>query len=201
MQSPNGTGTIMSRRRRAWLILGLAVVLVAAFIAFLLHQVSLRRRAAAIDSAIQNAPLTISVSENAFRGGWDLEVDAAGNATLKINSFPLGEKQKTRKFVVPKAQLDELRKALQREHFFALDDSYGNKLVDDGSSTTLEVYAGNFIKAVELYSMGVEDEPQRLREPSRALRVLQIMLAWFNDPEIKDQRKWNQMLIDAAGRK
>ena len=92
----------MLTRRRTWLVLGLAVLLVAAFAANLLHQVLLRR-AAAMDSAIQNGPLTISVrmdAANVMGAGWDLQIDAAGNATLKINSYPT---PKTRRFVVSKA--------------------------------------------------------------------------------------------------
>jgi len=205
----------MSTTRRAWLVLGLAVVLVAAFTAYLLHQVSLRR-AAAIDSAIQNGPLRISVIEGVTGRSLELHLDPPGNATLRTDSpvsgwdLPLPivnvtvrlnavPRRETHRFVVPQAQLDELRKALVREHFFDLDDSYGdNHLVD--RKTTILVYAGDFKKAVELHFLAVEDEPERLREPSRALRVLQIMFAWFDDPEMTYLRKWDQKLIDAAGR-
>jgi hypothetical protein len=201
MQSPDGTGTIVSTRRRTWLVLGLAVLLVAAFSAHLLHQESLRREAAidsAIDSAIENGPLTISVKLEGLHVGWNLEIDAAGNATLKDSSIS-ARKHKTRKFVVSKAQFDELRKALLREHFFDLADAYVDLNVTDSSCTTLEVYAGDRIKTVRL---GIEtpEERARLREPSRALRVLQVILAWFDDPALNDMRKWNQKLIDAAGK-
>ncbi len=191
-------GAIMVTRRRTWLVLGLAVMLVAAFIGYLVNQVSLRRAAAAIDAAIQNEPLTISVSLNAFRGGWDLEIDAAGNATLKPSSFP-PRKPNTRRFVVSTAQFDELRKALLRERFFDLADAYVNLNITDGSCTTLEVYAGDRIKTVR---MGIDtlEERERLREPSRALRVLQVILAWFDDPDLNEMRKWNQKLIHAAGK-
>jgi hypothetical protein len=99
MQSPNaiGTiiGTIMWTRRLTWLVLGLglAVVLVAAFTAYPLHPVSLRREAV-IDAAIQSGPLTISVSYGAGRGlggDWELLLGESGNATLKINSYPTGK--------------------------------------------------------------------------------------------------------------
>jgi hypothetical protein len=191
---------IVSTKRRTWLVPGLAVILVAAFIGYLLYQVSLRRaaRAAAIDSAIQNEPLTISVSLHALRSGWNLEIDAAGNATLEPSSFPT-RKQTTRRFVVSKAQFDELRKALLREHFFDLANAYVDLNITDGSSTTLEVYAGDRIKTVRLGDE-TPDEPGRLREPSRALRVLQVILAWFDDPDLNDMRKWNQRLIDAAAK-
>jgi hypothetical protein len=192
----------MATRRRAWLVLGLAVVLVAAFTAYLLYQVSLRRRAAAIDSAIQNGPLRLSLridGGNVTGSGWQLRLDPPGNATLKINSYPT---PKTRQLVVSKAQLDELRKALLREHFFDLADSYGEGVVD-GGYTTFQVYAGDLTKTVNLYDLRdrTRDERERLSEPSRALRVLQVVLAWFNDPELNEMRKWDQKLIDAAGRK
>jgi hypothetical protein len=201
--------------RRTWLMLGLTVVLVAAFTAGLLHFESLRREAA-IDSAIQNGPLRISVIEGVTGRSLELHLDPPGNATLRtdspvsgwdlplpivnvtvrLNAVPTRE---THRFVVPQAQLDELRKALVREHFFDLDDSYGdNHLVD--RRTTILVYAGDFKKAVELHFLA-EDEPERLREPSRALRVLQIMFAWFDEPEMTYLRQWDQRLIDAAGRK
>jgi hypothetical protein len=188
----------MAKKRRTWLVAGLAVILIAAFIGYLLHQVSMRR-AAAIDTAIQNGPLMISVSVNGglpVGGYWDLHVDPTENATLKIESSPT---PKTRRFVVPKAGLDELRAALLREHFFDLADSYGERVVD-GSTTTLQVSAGDFTKTVELNFLGnwVRKEPQRLSEPSRALRVLQIILAWSNDPKLINLRKWDQTVIDAA---
>jgi len=192
----------MRTRRLFWLVLGLAVVLVAAFTAYPLHPVSLQREAV-IDAAIQSGPLTISVSY--YTGGrppggdWELQLGESGNATLKINSYPTG---KTRQFVVPKGQLEDLRKAIEREHFFDLNDSYG-QLAEDDPSTTLLVSAGQFSNIVRLHSLEnlVREGPQQLREASRALRVLQMILAWFNDPEIVDVRNWNQRFIDAAGRK
>jgi hypothetical protein len=41
-------------------------------------------------------------------------------------------------------------------------------------------------------------EREKVRDPSRALRVLQTIRAWFNDPEAVDLRKYDQMVIDAA---
>ena len=67
----NWDGAIMATGRRTWLVVGLAVVLGGPFTAYLSHQVPLwrrqvlrERRAAAIQSAIQNEPLGISVIEH-----------------------------------------------------------------------------------------------------------------------------------------
>jgi hypothetical protein len=183
-----GRGSIMSRRRRGWWVLGLAVVLVAAFAAYLLYQVSLRR-AAEIDSAIQNGPLAISISEgggNAMGGDWKLQLDSARNATLKINFVPTPY---SRRIVVPRADIDELRNALQREHFFDLADSYG-ELVADGATTTIQVTAGEFSKTVELHFLGNWTyQPERLREPNRALHVVQLVRSWFDEQGKSDAGK------------
>jgi hypothetical protein len=185
-------------RRGVGLVVGLAAVLVAAFVGFLLHQVSLRR-AAAIDAAIENGPLVLSLNDwggNATGSGWKLQLDAAGNVTLKMNSYPT---PKTRQFVVPKPRLDDLREALQREQFFDLDDAYGQQIVDS-SSLTVKVSAGEFSKTVDLHSFvnWVRQEPERLRGPSRALRVVQVVLGWFDDTEMIELRNYDQTLIDAA---
>lgn len=100
------------------------------------------------------------------------------------------------------AKFDELRKALQKERFFDLGDSYGELAVDSGT-TTIQVTAGDFTKTIELHSLvnWIPTEPARLREPSRAVRVLEIIRAWFNAPEAVDSRKYDQMVIGATGRK
>ena len=223
MQSPNATRIIMWTRRRAWLVVGLAVVLGGPFTAYLSHQVPLwrrqvlrERRAAAIQSAIQDEPLRISVIEHGLNGpggGRELHLDPPDKVTLSVDSrvydwvLPLPivnvtvtlnslPKRETRRFVFPRAQLDALRQALIREHFFDLDDSDGED--PHFAKTTIRVGAGNFKKAVDVYSWG--EEPVELRERSRALRVLQVVLAGFDDPDLKEMRRRYQKLIDAAGK-
>jgi hypothetical protein len=187
----------MSTRFHVWLVLGLAVLVVAALAAYLSNQDF--KGEAVIDSAVESGPMTISAAQNGhFSKGysWELQVDPAGNAVLNIESSP---DPKTRRFVVSKAELDELRKALLRERFFELADSYG-QLVADGSTTTLQFSAGDFTKTVELTFLmnWANYEREKVRDPSRALRVLQTIRAWFNDPEAVDLRKYDQMVIDAA---
>ena len=77
-----------------------------------------------------------------------------------------------------------MRQALIREHFFDLDDSDGED--PNFAKTTILVYAGNFKKAVDVYSWG--DGLEGLRKRSRALRVLQVTLAGFDDPDLKEVR-------------
>lgn len=213
---------MMATRRRTWLVVGLAVVLGGPFAAYLSHQVPrwrrqvlLDRRAAAIQSALQNEPLRISVIEHASNvpgGERELHLDPPGNLKLTIRSTRSGFElplpivnmtmgisarptAETRRFSVSKEQLDALRKALIREHFFDLKDSDGENL--NIAKATILVYAGKFKKAVDIYSWA--NEPQGLREGSRAVRVLQVVLAGFDDPDLKEMRKGYQKLIDAAG--
>ena len=117
---------------------------------------------------------------------------------MRIDSVPSA---KTRQLVVSQAQLDELRKALLRERFFELADSYG-QLVADGSTTTLQISAGDVSQTVELRFLmnWANYEPDKLREPSRAVRVLQIIRGWFNDPEAVDSRRYDRSVVDAAQR-
>jgi hypothetical protein len=117
---------------------------------------------------------------------------------LEIDSIPT---VKRRQFVVSRAQLDELRKALRRERFFELVDSYG-ELVYDGSTATLEISAGEHTKSVKLLSLEnwAQYEPQKLAKPSRALRILKIVRGWFDDPEAFDSRQYDRAVLDAAKR-
>jgi len=187
---PIVTGTIVSTRRRAWLVVGAAALVVVSLCAYGRHETS------ETESAIQNGPLTITVNQDGlFSKGysWELQVGPSGNATLNIESSPTAT---TRWFVVSQAKLDELRAALLRERFWDLAGAYG-RLVADGHTTTLQVSAGGFTKKVELLFLDAY-EGEKARESSRPLRVLMIIRGWFNDPGAVDLRKYDQMVIDAA---
>ncbi len=147
---------------------------------------------AAINAAIENGPLTISVSESGYGSSWDLHIDAFGRGTWR-NNFPT---QNTRRFVVSRAQVDEFRTVLKREYFFDLADSYGEPILDT-SGFTIQIWAGDLTKSVTLHHLA-DASGKELREPSRALRVMQVILAWCNDPVMTRFRKSNQRLIDAA---
>ena len=147
-----------------------------------------------VETQVQHGPLTISASESGSttNGSWKLRVDPAGKASLKIDAVSAA---KTRQFVVSQAQLDELRQALLRERFFQLANAYG-EFVPDGGRTTLQISAGDVSQTVELRSLmnGADDEP------SRAVRVLQIIRGWFNDPEAFNFPKWAGIVLDASKR-
>jgi hypothetical protein len=164
----------MSTGRRASIVIGFCALAVAAVYAW--RRTAMRH----LEAQVANGPLTISasVSGSTTNGSWRLRVDPAGKASLKIDSVPTA---KTRQFVVSQAELDELRKALLRERFFELADSYGQPVVD-GSTTTLQISAGDVSQTVELRSLMNRAND----DPSRAVRVLQIIRGWFNDPEAFD---------------
>jgi hypothetical protein len=184
----------MFRGRRAWISIACCALAVAAVYAW--HRAAMRH----VEAQVEHGPLSISASEigSTTTGSWRLRVDPAGKAALKIDAVPSA---KTRQFVVSQAQLDELRKALLRERFFQLADSYGQR-VADGSTTTLQITAGDVSRTVELRFLmnWANDEPEKLREPSRAVRVLQIIRGWFNDPEAVDVREYDRRVLLAAKR-
>jgi hypothetical protein len=194
-------GLAMSRRRLVASVVGLLALVLAALIIWRLHQTT-NEREAQIESDVSSGPLTISVSEvRGFSRGfsWKLLVDPTGKAILKIDAVPT---PKHRQFVVPQRELNEFRAVLARERFFELDDSYGDPVVDS-STTRITISAGKSTKTVELLFLmnWVQSDPGKLRESSRALRVLQMILGWFNDPEAVDLRKYNRMVLDAATRR
>jgi hypothetical protein len=191
----------MSRRRLVASAVGLSTFVLAALIIWRLHQATIKREAQ-IESDASSGPLTISASEvGRFAKGfsWKLQVDPTGTAILKIDAIPT---PKQRQFVVPQRELDEFRTVLARERFFELDDNYGQP-VSDSSTTTIRISAGNSTKTVEvLFLMNwVHDDPAKLREPSRAVRIAQLIRGWFNDPEAVDSRKYDRMVLDAATRR
>lgn len=164
----------MFRGRRNSISLACCALAVAAVYAW--HRAAMRH----LEEQVRHGPLTITagVTGSTTTGYWKLRVDPAGKASLKIAAVPTA---KTRQFVVSQAQLDELRQALLQERFFELADSYG-QLIVDGSTTTLQISAGDVSQTVELRSLlnGANGEP------SRAVRVLQIIRGWFHDPEAFD---------------
>jgi hypothetical protein len=186
--------------RPKWLNVS-AVILIAAVAAILLAR-SFRpgsSRSGPSQIEIENDSLVISATQTGrFSRGWswDLQVDAAGKAILRIDSFP---NSKTRQFTVSKQQIDELRKVIARGRFFELADEYG-ELAVDSSTTTVTVGVGETKKTVVLnYLMNwVHSDPEKLKEPSRAIRVLHVIRGWFDDADAVDLRKYERMAADAA---
>jgi hypothetical protein len=151
-------------------------------------------------SALGDEPLTLAASNvgNFAQGSsWHLSVNSAGKAELTIATRA---SKVRRQFDVPKEQLAVLRKALMEEKFFDLTDEYGQR-VPDGSTQTLTVTVGDRAKSVKvrfLMNWIAANEKDKLREPSRAVRLLVLVRGWFADAEAVDLRPYDQKVLEAA---
>jgi hypothetical protein len=148
---------------------------------------------------LKDAPLTISVSTvGRFAKGhsWHLSVNSAGQAEVTIDSFP---DRTVKRFQVSKEQLAEFRNALAEQRFFELHGEYGQQ-VPDGSEDSLTVVAGNHTNTVKLHFLmnWVHTDKAKLREPSRAVRLIVLVRGWFDAPEAVDLRKYDKMVLDAV---
>jgi hypothetical protein len=186
--------SIMSRRS----VLPFAVLMSAGLVCTLLPRASAGRPQRA-QYQLQNDPLTISASSiGRFANGhsWYLSVNSAGRAEITIDTFP---KRTRREFQVPKEDLVALRKALVEERFFDLADEYGEH-VPDGSTNTLTITAGDLTKTVRIRFLmnWVQSDRARLREPSRAVRIMVLIRGWFSDAEAVDLRRYDQRVLDAV---
>jgi hypothetical protein len=112
-----------------------------------------------------------------------------------IDTYP----RTTRQFDVSKERLTVLRTSLLNERFFELSDDYGQR-VPNGSTTTVTVTAGDQTKMVKLHFLmnWVHNDKAKLREPSRAVRVLLIIRDWFEDVEAVDLRRYDRMVLEAS---
>jgi hypothetical protein len=149
------------------------------------------------DAAIQNLPLTISLSEEVGLGGsWYFSVNSAGDGELTIN-YPKNVIQSVK---VSPIQLDELRELLIHEKFFELRDEYGEH-VPDGGSQTLTISVGESSKTIRIYFLAnwvAGGEKAKLLEPARALRVWMLIRGWFSHPNAADSRAYDQRVLDAV---
>ncbi len=144
-------------------------------------------------------PMTVAAScVGRFAKGrsWYLSVNSAGEAELTILTRP---EPTRRRFVVPRQQLTDLRKAINEERFFGLGDEFGER-VADSSKTTVTIVVGERAKSVRLrYLMNwVHGDHAKLREPSRAVRISAMIRSWFDDAEAVDLRRYDRMVLDAA---
>lgn len=148
---------------------------------------------------LRNAPMTIAMSTfGRFAKGelWYLSVNSAGQAELTIG---LGTDTVRRTFTVPAAQLEEFRKAIGEQRFMELQPEYG-QIVPDGSTTTVTITVGQATRSVKVHYLmnWVRSEPERLREPARAVRVAMLLRGWFDDAQAVDLRAYQQKVLDAA---
>jgi hypothetical protein len=155
--------------------------------------------------AADESPLTVAVSNvgNFAKGGpWYLSVNSAGKAELTIEPGIGQPKRIQRQFDVTQDQLAEFRKALDREKFFDLAEEYGQR-VPDGSIQTLTVVRGGRAKSIKLQFLMnwvVANDKEKLRDPSRAIRLLVLISGWINDSEINDP-KFYQRVLDVVSAK
>lgn len=149
-------------------------------------------------NATDDSPLTLQASTVGRFGqghSWHLNVDSAGQAELKIETYPVIVKR----FQITAEQMAEFRKALTDERFFELGPEYGD-LVVDGSVDSLSVSTGPHTHTVKVHFLmnWVHSDRAKLREPSRAVRLLVMIRGWFDEPEAVDLRKYDKMVLDAA---
>jgi hypothetical protein len=149
-------------------------------------------------SFIYSRPITAVISQHGGSHIWYLSINSAGDAELTI--FGIGDPIRHR-FVIAERQLMELRNALVEQDFFGLADTYG-ELVPDGSSDAITIVFGQRSKTVEIHFLmnWVNEAPHRLKEPSRAIRILLLTHAWLNDFEelgIDRGRQQYEMVLDA----
>jgi hypothetical protein len=150
---------------------------------------------------VQHCPTTVSGSCLGYFGpkpsGWYLSVNSAGEAELTLQDG----KDTRRQFRVSPEQQRALQKAILDEKFFELSEDYGD-LVVDGSTRTLTICVGQMVKTVQVHYLmnGGKGDPATLREPARALRVVMLVRSWISDPDAIDLTKYDQKVLDAAGR-
>jgi hypothetical protein len=156
------------------------------------------RKQAVTPEQLEDAPLNISVSTTGvFAKGhsWHLSVNSAGQAELTIDT----PKRIRKQFQVTKEQLAEFRKVLGEGRFFELNGEYGQQ-VPSGSEQSITVTAGRHTNTVKIHFLmnWVHTDKDKLREPSRAVRLLVLSRGWFDEVEAVDQRKYDQMVLDAV---
>lgn len=145
------------------------------------------------------APLTIAVSTTGrFAKGksWYLSANSAGNAELTIATRPTVTR---RQFELSSSQMNDLRSALTTERFLDLREEYGKEIFD-GSAATVSITMGSVTRTVKILHLmsDLNECPEELREPSRALRILLIVRGWFGDEEAADLRQSYRKMIDAV---
>ncbi len=193
-QSQPATPEPQRHQCRCGLRLPLALVLVCAILCGSL--IIGRQRNSLTAADIAKNPITVVASEESvWREPWTFRVNSAGAAQLTIGAHP----QRTSSFAVSKDQLDQLRKLLIQERFFDLGEEYGESAVDS-SIHTLTIKIGNVTKTVRLRFLmnWVNYDKPKLREPARAVRVWMLIRGWFQDSDVTDLHKYDQMVLDAA---
>ena len=130
---------------------------------------------------IEHDPLTLAVS-NVGREHWHVSVNSAGKGELTV-TLDVAAQRRQVELAVAKDEFDALRQLLLSERFFDLADTYGYEVPDHGT-TTLTVIAGDELKTVQIHYVNelIKDDKRTFRELARALRVLELLYSWCDDP-------------------
>lgn len=77
---------------------------------------------------------------------------------------------------------------------------YGQR-VPDGSEQSLTVAVGRHVNTVRIYFLMnwvADKDKAKLREPSRAVRLLVLVRGWFDAAEAVDLREYDRRVLEAA---
>jgi hypothetical protein len=133
-------------------------------------------------------------------GWWELRV-GPGGGTVAVGGGA------TERVQVSAEEWKGFGEMLLREHFFELEEQYGETVPDDASST-LSVTAGGVTKGVRVgYLMNwVAATPrdprgrEKLAEAAPAARLMVRVRGWISDERAMDLRRYYGVAVDAAGR-
>jgi hypothetical protein len=142
----------------------------------------LRTKVSPAEMRSEPLTLTLTVMSDFQGGNYELTVDDSGQGRLQIDTYPM---RTTRQFQVSYQQLAEFRETLIHERFFELRSEYG-EIVPDGGQTTLTVSVGEHRKSIDLHFFGnwrLQDDRAKLSEPSRALRIVDLVSSWCQLPQ------------------
>ena len=129
---------------------------------------------------------------------WHFSVNVAGRAHLTIGTHP---KPQAREFDISPEQMGQLADVLEKERFFTLQADYGER-VPDGSTDTITIVRGGVTRTVSIHFLmnWVHSAPSKLKDPARAVRVFQVVRGWFDDKDAVNLKKYDDMVIQAAGK-
>jgi len=155
--------------------------------------------AATSKEAVANDPVSVKASTTGRFGpvySWRLAVNADRHARLTIYAYP---KELTREFEISTNQISQLLTMADRERFFDLRSDYG-EIVPDGSTDSITITKGGSSHTVRIHFLmnWVHNDPAKLKEPARAVRVFNVVRGWFDDKDAVDLRKYDNMVLEAA---
>ena len=149
---------------------------------------------------VRYRPLTLSAcvtGDFGTKSTWYLSTNSAGEVEVTMIGV---EGESSRRFVVTNRRMRLFREQLISERFFDLDSEYG-EMVPDGGTEVISVVVGDISHSVTLhyYMDWVNQNSQaKLREPARALRIMQEIRRWFNDKAAVNLSRYRNAAISVA---